>query len=80
MRIFVNDYDSATNREVTREEFDNLLNDFDREITLCDVETRIDYANLNPQDESLADVLRQIDPQRTVVLHFDSECDIYIEA
>lgn len=81
MRVFVDNYESAESREMTKEEFEELLYNFDREITLCDISSRVDYLNnCDPQCESLREILDTVDHSKTVVFHFDSCKDVYIEA
>ena len=79
MRVFYNDYEDGVFTQLDHREIHDKVNSCG-EVTLCPVETRVEYSRLNPQDTSLATLLSLLDTTKTVVMHLDSEGDLYIEA
>ena len=77
MTLFIHTYDDNLIIEISVERYNELLNDFDCEVTCEDIETRIEYAKSN-DSEVLLDFFKTINTKRTIVMHFDSEFDVYI--
>lgn len=77
MKLFIHMYDDDTITEISVERYNERLNDFDCETTLEEIDTRVEYAKSN-ENEVLLDFFKTIDTKRTIVMHFDSEFDIYI--
>lgn len=85
MRIFYDDYESDEIVQLTHEQFEKKLGEFDRAISRCDIAARQRYADLNRDipGVNISDMdglLDGLDHDRTIVLHLDSDGDLYIEA
>lgn len=76
MKIFLYDYDVADVVEISKEKYEDMLNE-DIEKTLVDIHASMEYFILN-RDEKMLTFLRSINTDTTLVMHFDSESDVYI--
>lgn len=76
MKIFLYDYDAADVVEISKEKYEDMLNE-DIEKTLVDIHASMEYFILN-RDEKMLTFLKSINTDATLVMHFDSESDVYI--
>lgn len=80
MLYYEQNYDNNTLNEITKQQYEQRLSSFRREIRQENIQDRLSYVQSNPDEVELSELFKQhnVSNANTTVFHFDSEADIYV--